>query len=179
MISAVGGNEANGGEEANVELNVEGDYNLGDEGNPEVNEETSDNDEGSDEASDEGDEGNEGDEDSDNSDFEYSGYSYFENDIGGVTQEDDAHINVDMQVKLRFGILGELEDDLELEKSISFVPHLRLGFCLTDAEMVGDDEGLSLERSKNWNGRREEMVGDDGEILSDYVLVQLLTWWNV
>nr|GMD75333.1 hypothetical protein Iba_chr13aCG13910 [Ipomoea batatas] len=48
-------------------------------------------------------------------------------------------------VKLRFGILGELEDDLELEKSIRFVPHLRLGFCLTDAEMVGDDEGLSLE----------------------------------
>nr|GMD65349.1 uncharacterized protein LOC109181378 [Ipomoea batatas] len=43
------------------------------------------------------------------------------------------------RVKLRFGILGELEDDLELEKSISFVPHLRLGFCLTDAEMVGDD----------------------------------------
>nr|GMD70619.1 hypothetical protein Iba_chr12eCG8080 [Ipomoea batatas] len=81
-------------QEGNVKLNAEGDCNLGDEGNHdvnvEVNEETSDNDctvgdEGSDEDSDEGYENHEGDEDSDSSAEEYNGYSDFENDIGGVT----------------------------------------------------------------------------------------------
>nr|GMC69022.1 hypothetical protein Iba_chr03aCG2760 [Ipomoea batatas] len=83
------------------------------------------------------------------------------------------------RVKLRFGILGELEDDLELEKSISFVPHLRLEFCLTDAEMVGDDEGLSLEELRRtlkwWSKRRNAM----GKLLLSLVVVEWLTRWNV
>nr|GMC57705.1 uncharacterized protein LOC109181378 [Ipomoea batatas] len=92
-------------DEVNEETCVEkseGDCTIGDEGTAEFSEEKGEGEWNVGDEEIDGDEetdgdGNEGDEDSHDSSEECNDFTDFENDVGGLTQDDDGHINVDVQ----------------------------------------------------------------------------------